>query len=497
MGQYYSDQAQANMGQYQSQGNGMQQQFQNQEGYAANLYNQYGGQTQAYQQSGNNPNLGYTQQQQANQLGGSWSTGLNGVSPMTTSQLGQYQQGANDVYSQAQQGGQQTAQNVQANNNQLGAYMAANYGDVTGTGQQYAQGITGAANTGATSIAGAVNPNAFGLSQAYQNDIANSLGGEQAGLNTATSNPNLGLTSQFLNNYQFTPQEQQAVITSAGNAVGAQYGAAEDQLQRQAAMSGNSSPLAIAAANQGLLNTEAGQASAAMTAASLGATQTSLATQQNLQQMQLGSAQDISSRQMQSAEALAGSQLGAYNTEAGLQLQGTTAGQGLNLQAQQAAANLGVGGQEAAGNLAEGAEQYGAGLESGDTEFATGENLQAGEAANQLALQGGEYAGQYGLGAQAQQYGQGMGVYGALSGNYANINQAALGANEANQSLNAQQQAAALGYLGTTQGQQVGVYGTEGQLANTAQYNAYGEQNPSIWQQAGAAAEGLASAFGI
>ena len=191
--------------------------------------------------------------------------------------------------------------------------------------RQYQGTVQGMYDTGATALGGA-------------------LGTMGTGLSNAIDPSKLGLSGQFTQNYNWTPEDSQNIINAAGRNVGEQTAAIQDQLQRQAAAAGSNAPLALSAALARQRQTGDVAGADAMTQAAIQAKQQELLVQQTLEQMRLGTAQDISSRQMQEATTMGQSDIAAneYLTSgraaAGLQTgqeqiteQNTIAGQEANL----------------------------------------------------------------------------------------------------------------------------------------------------------------------
>jgi hypothetical protein len=466
---------------------GSQQQF------GGDLYSQMYGPQGTY--NGLLAGLGYGQggvqlspDQQAAIMGSNGQGGLSGVDsygqPISSQQL------------QALGLSQAQIAQIQGNPGQVLANTEAN---VNTLGQNITQGnqnVTGAAGQGMGMITGSVDPRALGLDPTYTSGIAGALGTEGQQLGAATGNRNLNLSDQFNQQYNFSDADKQAMISAAGTQVGNQFQTGMDTMARNAAASGEASPLALAAANTRSNVNSAAQAGDAMTQARIQATQTQLGVEQAKEQMRLGSAQDISSRQMQAAEALGNSTVGALGQEQGYRLQGGIAGQGLNLQAAEQAAGLGYG-----------AAQFGAGQLNQGTEFATNANMGAGEYANTNAQQAGQWLGnnqqQFGLQGQAQQFGQQSGLYNqqfntnqALAGRAAGLGQSYLNQRNlySNQLQNlygsqAGQYQAGLGQQNSALAGRTGA-GMGGYTAG------YQTQSTPLWQQILGGISGAAGAFG-
>jgi len=132
-------------------------------------------------------------------------------------------------------------------------------------------------------------------------------------LNSAVDNKALGYQGQAK---QMSNGDVQDIETAAGTTIGNKYRSAEDQLRRDAAASGNSSPLAIAAANARLEHQSAADAGDSMTNARIAALQSQATRAQQIEAQREGATQTQSAMQAaagtteqsqkQAAAALAG-----------------------------------------------------------------------------------------------------------------------------------------------------------------------------------------------
>ena len=194
-----------------------------------------------------------------------------------------------------------------------GAQLNAYEGDLSGQVGNNASYV-GAANAGLdTGTSAAVG------------SLASGLQGAQSGfssLNSAVDNPALAFDPNSTES-QITPEQMQQMETAAGTTIGNQYGAAEDALRQNAAAAGNTSPLALAAANARLQTQEASQQGQASTQADIAA----------------------NNAQYARAAAIEAQREGATQTQAGLQAGAATTEQS---QAQNAAALAGTQGLSAA-----------------------------------------------------------------------------------------------------------------------------------------------------
>lgn len=122
---------------------------------------------------------------------------------------------------------------------QLGSTLGSYQGELGSSTDAFKQGALGASS----GLQGSVNQATGGLTGGL-----NQAQGKFSNLDSAVNDPSLAFDPNGTEK-QITDAQVAQMATNAGEAVGNQYRTAEDQLQRQAAASGNASPLAIAAAN--------------------------------------------------------------------------------------------------------------------------------------------------------------------------------------------------------------------------------------------------------
>lgn len=234
------------------------------------------------------------------------------------------------------------------------------------------QAVRGALNTQDTGIDSAVAGGEAGVHGAVANQVGNTntaLNDLRSGTRGAFSNesgnvnnavkatasnvrgaidPNeLNTSEDYMRNYQFTPQNEQDIVTKAGRTAGNEATANEDLLQRQAVASGNASPLALQVARQRQEQTGLIAGADAETNARIEARRLGLDTTQTRESTRLGAAQNLAN-----LETGTEMQLGQQNTAAQE-----------DLGKQQIGVEQGVGGSElgAAATLGaaeQGAEQY-------------------------------------------------------------------------------------------------------------------------------------------
>lgn len=333
-----------------------------------------------------------------------------------------------------------------------GAMLNQYQGNLGGTLSDYQQNLSGQVgnygnytsaglNTLNSGLSGASSPGAFGA------------------LNTAVDNPALGYEGQ---EKQMTDAQVQQMQQAAATTVGNQYESAEDQLQRQAAAAGNTSPLAVAAANARLQTQSAAGAADAETAAAIQA-----------QQAQATRANQIEQQRQGETATQAGMEAGAATTEQSQQqsaaaLSGTEA-----VQAGEATGQAGINAANAYGGAALGAANtYGA--ESvNESNTMTGQNYQAGLTADELASQ---RAAMLGTNRQTTQTGVNQTQYAQGVGSAQDTSAGAQAVGNARMGGMGQYRAGVAGQeqLGQTGGQaavgeQLGAYGTQtGGINNAA-----------------------------
>ncbi len=158
------------------------------------------------------------------------------------------------------------------------------------------------------------------------NKIGGTLSGERGDLNSAIDPGKLGLSGDFTGRYRMTDQDVQDMETQAGTTVGQKSQAQEDAIRHMAAAEGNSSPLAIAAAEAQVKRQGDADAGDAMLNARIAAKNAQANREKDIEGMRLGSEQDISGRKMNAAETLGqqgltssevlgGQKVGAANTQ--------------------------------------------------------------------------------------------------------------------------------------------------------------------------------------
>lgn len=353
-----------------------------------------------------------------------------------------------------------------------------------------ASALRGATASQATNMRGAFGDTAENLRSAYgqgANDIRGSLDYGEQNVRAAIDPTKLNVSDEYLANYNFTPENEQDMVSKAARGVGVNATANEDLLLRQAAASGNTSPLALTAARERLAQTSAVNQADAMTDARIAARRLGLDTTQQRETTRLGAAQNLAglqssselslgSRRTAAEEGLAGQQAEneRYLGTTGIGVEGTIGaaerGTEQYLSAQQQQAEQFLGGSRT------GAEKELGESNIGTEKFKTGTNLAAGQAADtaqsQRAAQVATNRQTTGQANQNTKYGQGMAAYGALSGNSKAIADQQLAQQQEFRNYLASQGTQRQQNVSVGQQQRIGNAGTQAGAVNAATGNA-------------------------
>lgn len=143
------------------------------------------------------------------------------------------------------------------------------------------------------------------LGQHYQSDMGAIVDATGKSINAATGNQGLSMSGEYGRQAGMTDQEVADAAAMGGQAVGAQSRAAIQDLDRQAAASGNSSPLAVAAMRSQFEDQNAVNSADATVKAQLAARQQQRDAATGVEKTRLGSEQYKTNAQMTGAEALA------------------------------------------------------------------------------------------------------------------------------------------------------------------------------------------------
>lgn len=234
---------------------------------------------------------------------------------------------------------------------------------------------------------------AYGDAAANVRDALN-YGEESA--NQFLDRDRLGLSADYLRDYQFGARDQQDIIDRAGRSVGQQNQADEDRLLRDASAAGNTSPLALEAARSRLRQSGAQTAAGALQDARISAKRLGLDVAQNRENTRLGAEQNYANLGTNTQLSLGGRRVAAEQA-LGEQAQGNERYLGdaaLQTEGQIGAAQRGVeqylGSQRTEAEKGLGAARTGAEQELGAANMAqdqwkTGTNLGAFQAADKAA----------------------------------------------------------------------------------------------------------------
>ena len=366
--------------------------------------------------------------------------------------------------------------------------------------QQYASGMMGAANNRdlqmnqqyAQNLKGFAADPRLQMNQQYANDLTKSFSNQELGMNqeyandtmNAFSNPDLGITSEYGRQAGMTDQEVADTAAIGGQAVGSQTRAAIQDLNRQAAAQGNSSPLAVAAMRNQMLDTQAVNTADATVQAQLAARQQQREAATGVEQTRLGAQQYATSAELAGLQNIENTRLGAQQFRTGAEMQGLQNIENTRLGAQQYQTAAQMGAEQNVENTRLGAQQFQTGAQLGAMQNVENTRLGANQFQTQAQLQALQNventrlgANQFQTGAQMQG-GTNMGQL-ALSA----LNQQEAMRLNANQYLTGAQMGAAtnLGQMGQQNAMYGGNYG-----ANLQQMYQNGAMQGSMYNQSNA-----------
>ena len=218
--------------------------------------------------------------------------------------------------------GQQSA--IQGN-----PYAAMSYYNpesLTGETQTGNQAVDQAAASIGQGMDAAINPD-LAESQGYVDSTNSAVTGEGQNMNSAIGDENtalnssvdpskLGVSSDYMNQEEMTPEQQQELVSEAGVTTGNSYRSAQDDLARNAQAAGNSSPLAIAAAEDRLQQQSGAAAGEAQAQAKIAASNAAAQRLQTATTTNLGANQAIAGMQQQNATTVGQQRLNAAATNA-------------------------------------------------------------------------------------------------------------------------------------------------------------------------------------
>lgn len=356
----------------------------------------------------------------------------------------------------------------------------------------------------------AIDPNKLAASNYYENsinDVLTATGGAldkaqtgaQSQVNAALSRPGLNVTDEYKRQAGMTDAEVEQAANMGARDVGLRYQSQMNDAARQAAASGNASPLAVGALQSRLAQQSATEAADARVNAQLAARQAQRNAATGVQQTELGAEQYQTGAGLQGAQYMGNLASGNAQYAGNLASQDVQNVENTRLGAQQyltgaqmqAASNIGQQGQQGAqyiGNLRAGTEagigsanvagqQY---IQNTGTAIAQAQDQAA---ANRALQQYGIRQGnqQYQIGSQYQ---QGMGVNSALSQGYGNVAGARIAGQNNYRNWATGQTGQYLGAQQTNNQQRIQNYGTmTGAMNNTA--NSWGNYSLQKSRQPG------------
>lgn len=293
--------------------------------------------------------------------------------------------------------------------------------------------------------------------------------GKFSKLDEAVNNPALAFDPNSTEK-QLSDADVQQMKTAAGTRVGNQYRSAEDDLARRAAAQGNTSPLAIAAANARLQHSSAADMGDAEVEADIAA-----------RQAQQDRAAQIEAQREGAVNTQTGYRAGAATTE---QAQAQAAAGLKGTQAIQAGEAVGQAGLDTANNFGKTSLDTVNTLGQtalGQENTQTGQQYTADTGAEQLATARGTDISKNRQATQQQQdqtkYTQGMGADTATAGGAKAVGDARIAGQGAYRAGVTQQQGLAQQGGQTAVGQQIQGYGTQTQGTNTATANRANYEN--------------------
>lgn len=390
-----------------------------------------------------------------------------------------------------------------------------------GYGDRYGQQSAGILDTAGNGMRGAAySPDLF-LDEGYGGRQQATLSAGEAAARGIYQDPNLEASSEFMNDYKFGPQDTLDLEALAGTAVGSRYRGQIEDLKRDAAKQGTTSPMALAAMEDRFGRQSAQEAADAAIGARSQGRQLELATTKGREDTRLGALQKKAGYGLDAELTLGGRRLGAESETEQLRLNAAQKARGMQMGAEGSLAQMGlasasdVAGFQAGNERAQEQARLGAygtlgSSRQGLNQFATSGLTQtqgAGEAA--ASGRAATTADQRVANTRAnttQQFGQGQTVAGSLSDASRGI---------ADRRLSGEQERR--GYLtGMTGASQQGMLTSTGQAQNfingrnqagTAAAGVYGgydtarrgidanARNPSGWDQVIGAATGALGSY--
>lgn len=298
-----------------------------------------------------------------------------------------------------------------------------------------------------------------------EGNVRGALAGEDAYTRSYIDPVKLGLSDEYKNTYNVTPEDMQNIRNKAGRAVGSQEAMDEQNLAMAANAQGNTSPLAIESARARMRQQGAVASANAMSNADIAAKQLQLSTEQSRENTRLGAESNIAN--IGTGTELA---LGGRRTAAETQL----GAQGLNNEQYMGNASLGT--ETTLGAAEQGAEQYLGAQQQQARQFQSSQRTAAEQTLGAANMASEQYktgtnlaAGQQAEGAQQSRATQvagnrqqtGQYIYGQTAQNNTNFATQRLTAEQEYRNYLAQQQGGANQNVTIGNQQRLGAYGTQ------------------------------------
>ncbi len=272
----------------------------------------------------------------------------------------------------------------------------ASQGYVQGGQDQLAQNY----GTTQSNLNGAITHD-LGLNSGYSGSISNIEGVTGNKVQNAVSNPGLDMSSQYGKQAGMTDQEVADTAAMGGQAEGARNRAAIQDLERQAAASGNSSPMAVAAMRSQFEDQNAVAGADATVNAQLAAR----------------------NQQRQAATGVEGTRLGAEQYKTGAQMSGAEAMGNLAANAETQREQMRMAGAQDISNRRLGVASQMGQMGQQNAMYGTNQNLQNEADWANRGQQAGMFNQNLGYGASANAENQQAGRAASIAGNRQNTNQ--------------------------------------------------------------------------
>jgi len=300
----------------------------------------------------------------------------------------------------------------------------------------------------------AIDPSRLRMSDRYGSDLTGQVGSTHSRLNEITGNPDLDLSSEFADNYDLTPEQQQDIINKAGRTVGNQTQGELEAMRRQSAAAGIG-PMGQQA-REARMNRDAGVNSAdAMTDARIAASNAAAERMKTKEGMRLGAEQ---------SNAELGAQAEEYSGTQGVNalenIENTRLGSERDISSRELEAATESGRQDIANRQRETATNI------GTVEDVRNAEVGAHQTADEKAAARAKAIAENRQNANQTNFGRGITSNQLLSDRYGKVADTRMAQRNKGAEGLTQQQQIRTGNANTERGQQVQTFGTTGQLAN-------------------------------